>query len=54
MKILHLNIRSLLAHWEEIKATILDECLDIVMFTETWLHENCENNLFAADGLKNV
>lgn len=52
LKILHVNIRSLLAHWEEVESTLLEGALDIVIFTETWLHANCDDNLFYVHGYK--
>lgn len=50
LKLLHVNIRSMLAHWEEVESTFLDGSLDVVAFTETWLHANCDDNLFHVNG----
>lgn len=52
LKILHVNIRSLLAHWDEVESVLLDGQLDIVVFTETWLHANCKDNLLAVRGYR--
>lgn len=50
IKIVHLNIRSLLANFDEIKVNLLDGCFDIVALSETWLHCLCLDSLLQANG----
>lgn len=52
LKIVHVNIRSLLAHWDEVESVFLDGSLDIVVFTETWLHASCDSNLIEVQGYR--
>lgn len=52
LKIVHVNIRSLLSNWKEVESTFMDGSLDMVVFTETCLHTNCDYNLFSAQGFK--
>lgn len=47
-KLIHLNIRSLLANLDEVKTDLLDGSLDIVALSETWLHSRCSNGLLQA------
>lgn len=50
IKLVHLNIRSFLANIDEAKVDLLDGLLDIVAFSETWLHSQCSNNLLQVTG----
>lgn len=50
MKLLHLNIRSLLAHWEELQNSIFKCDLDVIIFSETWLHDGIPDNLVIHSG----
>lgn len=50
IKIFHVNIRSLLQKFDEVYATLLNGNLDIVIFTETWLHKNVSDSLIQVDG----
>lgn len=45
MKILHLNVCSLLFKWEELNTTLLDGSIDVICLSETWLHTNVSNSL---------
>lgn len=44
-KLVHLNIRSLLANIEEVRSDLLDGSIDIVALSETWLHSQCSDSL---------
>lgn len=46
----HLNVRSLLSNFDEIKYCFLDGAFDIVALTETWLHSQCSNSLIEVKG----
>lgn len=50
LKILHLNSRSLINHLDELKVSFLDGSFDVCVFTESWLHSNCTDNLIHAQG----
>lgn len=52
LKIVHLNVRSLLAKLDEVKTTLLDGSIDIIVLSETWLHSQCSNELLDIDGFK--
>lgn len=52
LKLIHLNIRSLLLNLDEVKNTLLDGSFDIIALTETWLHSQCCNSLLEVDGYK--
>lgn len=45
LKIVHLNIRSLLSNLDEVKVNLLDGCFDIVALSEMWLQCLCLDNL---------
>lgn len=45
MKILHLNVCSLLYKWEELNTTLLDSSIDVICLSETWLHTIINNSL---------
>ena len=42
----HLNVRSLVNTWDNIKGNFIDSGLYILSFSETWLHDVLPNNLF--------
>ena len=46
LHIAHLNVRSLVNKWDNIKANFTDSGLHILTFSETWLHDNLPSNLF--------
>lgn len=48
-KVIHLNVRSLLPKWAELSETILKSNFDVIIFTETWLHENINSSLIHSD-----
>lgn len=50
LKIIHLNARSLLAHWDEISSEFLTLDFDIVVITESWLHSLVSDSLIHKDG----
>ena len=50
MKIAHLNVRSLLAHFNELKQIIFDNDFDIVCITETWLNSGLDSDSVNVDG----
>lgn len=52
IKIVHLNVRSILRHWEEFEQVFLDGRFDVVVVTETWLHQMIDSNLVSAPGYK--
>lgn len=49
-KLVHLNARSLLHHFDEISVSFLDGCFDVVICTESWLHANCASSLIHVQG----
>lgn len=50
LKVVHLNARSVLKHFEEISSTFLDGETAIVAISETWLHKNVATSLIHCDG----
>lgn len=50
LKFVHLNARSLLAHWEEISAEFLTRDFEVVVVTETWLHSLVSDSLISKEG----
>lgn len=50
LKLVHLNIRSLLANTDEVRVSLLDGCFDIIALSETWLHAQCLDCLLQAEG----
>lgn len=50
LKIVHINSRSLINHFDELQTSFLDRVFDIVVFTESWLHDNCSDSLIKARG----
>lgn len=50
MKIVHVNVRSLLPNFDEIKCKFLDGTFDIVALSETWLHKQCSSSLIETNG----
>lgn len=49
-KIVHVNSRSVLQHFDELQTTFLDGCIDVVIFTESWLHSKCADSLIDVKG----
>lgn len=54
LKIVHVNIHSLLVHWDEVESVFLDGLFDIVVFTESWLHAKCKDNLCMVRGYRTI
>ncbi len=52
LKIGQLNVRSLPAHYDEIKQILLNTDFDIMAITETWLNNNISNNMVKIPGYK--
>lgn len=50
LKIVHVNSRSVVHHFDELHVAFLDGSLDVVIFTESWLHANCADSLIHAKG----
>ena len=46
LHIAHLNVRSLVNKWDNIKANFLDSGIHILTFSETWLHALLPDNQF--------
>lgn len=44
-KVVHMNVGSLLHNVDEINECFLDGALDVVVLTETWLHQNVSDTL---------
>lgn len=49
MKIGHLNVRSLPAHFAAVKDLIVIEAYDVFALTETWLYPGCDYSLFCIE-----
>lgn len=48
LRIAHLNVRSLVAHFAELKGFLLNSSFDIIGLSETWLHpgvRDCDLNI---------
>lgn len=52
IKLVHVNARSLIHHFDELYISFLDRKFDIVIFTESWLHSNCSDSLISVEGYK--
>lgn len=50
LKVVHINTRSLIQHFDEFSISFLDGNFDIVIVTESWLHANCADSLVCASG----
>lgn len=50
LKVVHVNARSLLQHFDELHVSFLNGSFDIIIFTESWLHSNCTDTLVNIDG----
>lgn len=48
-KIVHINIRSLLPHFEEVESLLSDGRLDILVIGESWLHSRVADTLINVD-----
>lgn len=49
-KLCHLNIRSVLPKWEEVKLNLLEGEFAVVGLTVTWLHKGINDNFLIQDG----
>lgn len=49
-KLVHVNARSVIQHFDELVVTFLDGVFDVVVFSESWLHANCTDNLIDVTG----
>lgn len=47
LRLQHVNIRSLVPKWEEVSNTIFKCDLDVIIFTETWLHDKVHDALIS-------
>lgn len=52
LKIGHLNVRSLFTGFDEFQSLVLNNDLDIVGVTETWLSDNIVSDIVGIDGFK--
>ena len=52
LKLVHLNVRSLIRKVDQIRTLLADTSLDIVTFSETWLKQYISNQLVELDGYK--
>lgn len=50
LKIVHVNARSVIQHFEELHNTFLDGTFEVVIFTESWLHKNCADSPISVRG----
>lgn len=50
LKIVHVNSWSIIQHFDELQVAFLDGSLDVVIFTESWLHANCADSLIHVRG----
>lgn len=50
LKVIHLNVRSLTKHFDEICANFLDGKTAVLVLSETWLHKNVASSLIQCDG----
>lgn len=48
--VLHVNIRSLLPKFDEVKLHLLDGSFEVLGFSESWLHHNIESKLVQVHG----
>ena len=46
LHIAHLNVRSLVNKWDNIKANFMNSGIHVLTFSESWLHELLPTNLF--------
>lgn len=50
LKIVYLNVRSLLRHHEEVAASLLNGKVNVLVLGETWLHANVASSLIQVNG----
>lgn len=50
VKIVHVNIRSLLCHIDELECELLDGSIDVLVLGETWLHRLIADSLITYEG----
>ena len=46
MHVAHLNVRSMVNKWDNVKANFIDSNIHILSFSESWLHQLLPDNLF--------
>lgn len=49
LKLLFLNARSLLQHFDELENDLLDGVFDVIVFGETWLHSRVGDHLITSN-----
>lgn len=54
LKICHLNSRSLLPKIDKIEYLLLDNYIDIMGFTEAWLHKYIDDKLISKEGYNDI
>lgn len=54
LKLINLNVRSVLNHFEEIESQLLDYKFDVVILSETWLSPNVTDSLISVNGYNMV
>ena len=47
MHMSHLNVRSMVDKWDNLRANFLKSGIHIITFSETWLHSQLPDNLFS-------
>lgn len=47
--LVHQNVRSLIKHFDEIEYSLLDGSFEVVVTTESWLHNRVGDNLITTD-----
>lgn len=52
VELVYLNVRNLLKHIDELRATLLDGNFDVVIFGESWLNQKGANSLIHCDGYR--
>lgn len=48
-KVVHINIRSLVPHFEEIESILADGVLDLLIISESWLHSRVSDSLVSVN-----
>ena len=51
-KLAHLNVRSLVKKFDQVRLLLLDSAIDVFTISETWLKQNLADGLFGLDGYK--
>lgn len=47
LKIVHWNVRSLMQNFDEFDESLLDGSLDVILCSETWLHDKISDSLIS-------